>query len=104
VTAELQIYRCESCETNLFPARLHCPNCGNTRISQIKAGPGKVEQETTLRRETEPIRLGSVRLAAGPVVIARLAPAVGTTTQVRLEQQPDGAIHARERDESERSN
>jgi uncharacterized OB-fold protein len=100
VTAELEIYRCERCETNLFPARLRCPNCGNTQMTPTPAGPGEVEQETTLRRQTEPVRLGSVRLAAGPVVIARLAPTVTTTTPVRLEQEPDGAIHARENERS----
>ena len=70
-------------------------------MTQVNAGPGHLEEQTTLRRTTEPTRLGSVRLAAGPVVIARVAGGVGDRTQVRLEQAPDGAIHARQ---SERSN
>jgi hypothetical protein len=60
----------------------------------VPAGPGNVEEQTTLRRPGPGVRLGSVRLQAGPVVIARLADRVGANVEVRLEQIPDGAIHA----------
>jgi hypothetical protein len=45
--------------------------------------------------EDEPVRLGTVRLQSGPLVIARLADEVGAGTQVRLDRAPTGAIWAR---------
>jgi uncharacterized OB-fold protein len=98
---ELQIQRCGTCGTNLFPARLHCPDCGGTELRNVPAGPGRVEEETTLRRPEPGVRLGSVRLQAGPVVIARLAETAGAGVEVRLEELRNGAIHAQE---IERSN
>jgi uncharacterized OB-fold protein len=107
---ELQIFRCETCGTSLFPARLRCPDCGGTRFTQGNAGPGSVEEETTLRRAPTHVapthvRLGSVRLAAGPVVIARLEHGATAGANVRLEQAPDGAVKAhRAEDREQRSN
>ena len=45
--------------------------------------------------QTEPVRLGTVRLQSGPLVIARLAAEVVTGTPVRLDRAPTGAIWAR---------
>jgi hypothetical protein len=61
----------------------------------VAAGPGRVEEETTLRRSVEPIRLGTVRLDSGPLIIARLATVTGTGTQVRLERTTERTIWAR---------
>jgi uncharacterized OB-fold protein len=66
----------------------------------MPAGPGRVEEETTLRRapagavDGDPVRLGTVRLDSGPLVIVRLAAEVGAGTKVRLDRTPAGAIWA----------
>jgi uncharacterized OB-fold protein len=82
---------------NVFPDRLWCPGCGAGTLQHVAAGPGRVEQETTLRRPptAEPVRLGTVRLETGPMVIVRLAADAQAGTQVRLETTPAGAIWAR---------
>ena len=91
---ELEIQRCERCGTSAFPDRLWCPGCGADQLRHTAAGPGRVEEETTLRRLTEPVRLGTVRLQAGPLVIARLAARAETGSEVRLDRAPEGAIWA----------
>jgi uncharacterized OB-fold protein len=91
---ELQIQRCERCGTSAFPDRLWCPDCGGGELRHAPAGPGWVEEETTLRRSAEPVRLGTVRLEAGPLVIARLAKLTGAGTLVRLERTTEGTIWA----------
>ena len=93
---ELQIQRCEACGTNAFPDRLWCPGCGAVTLHHVPAGPGRVEEETALRRSAEPIRLGTVRLEAGPVIIARLATGAQAGTPVRLERTSEGTIWARD--------
>ncbi len=93
---ELQIQRCEACGTNAFPDRLWCPGCGAGTLQHVPAGPGRVEEETTLRRATEPTNLGTIRLEAGPLVIARLATGAHTGTRVRLERTSEGTIWARD--------
>jgi uncharacterized OB-fold protein len=93
--SELQIQRCEPCGMSMFPDRLWCPGCGGGELSHAPAGPGRVEEETTLRRSAEPVRLGTVRLHSGPLIIARLADRTGSGTQVRLERTAEGTIWAR---------
>jgi uncharacterized OB-fold protein len=92
---ELEIQRCERCEANAFPDRLWCPACGAGEFRHVAAGPGRVEEETTLRRSAEPIRLGTVRLDSGPLIIARLDTGTGPGTQVRLERAAERTIWAR---------
>jgi uncharacterized OB-fold protein len=92
---ELQIQRCERCGTSAFPDRLWCPGCGAGELRHAPAGPGRVEEETTLRRSAEPVRLGTVRLDSGPLVIVRLDTRTGAGTQVRLDQTTEGTIWAR---------
>jgi len=89
--SELQIFRCIGCGVHLFPERLRCPRCGGWSFDRVAAGPGRVEQETTLVRQA--VRLGSVHLGKGPVVIARLE--ADTSGEVTLEQRADGAIRTR---------
>jgi uncharacterized OB-fold protein len=95
---ELRIQRCEACGTNVFPDRLWCPGCGAGTLRHVPAGPGRVEEETTLRRAStpEPIRLGTVRLDSGPVVIARLSEQARAGTPVHLELTPSRTIWARD--------
>jgi uncharacterized OB-fold protein len=93
---ELQIQRCEACGTNVFPDRLWCPGCGAGALQHVPAGPGRVEEETTLRRSAQPTTLGTVRLEAGPLIIARLATGAQAGTRVRLERTAEGTIWARD--------
>ena|SRR5690242_6177022 len=92
---ELEIQRCERCGTSAFPDRLWCPGCGAGAWEHVPAGPGRVEEETTLHRAAEPIRLGSVRLDAGPMVVARLDTGAQAGTRVHLELTPSRTIWAR---------
>jgi uncharacterized OB-fold protein len=85
---ELQIQRCSACAAHWFPERLRCPKCGG-RLQWVPAGEGTVEQHTTLRRQNG-TTLASVRLDAGPVVIARLTDEA--KTRVRLITN-NGVIH-----------
>src|SRR6185312_4314213 len=93
---DLRIQHCEACGTDAFPDRLWCPGCGVATLQHVPAGPGRVEQETTLRRSAEPIRLGTVRLDSGPLVIARLATGAKAGSRVRLERTSEGTIWARD--------
>lgn len=93
---ELEVQRCERCGASAFPDRLWCPGCGAGTLQHVPAGPGRVEEETTLRRSAEPVRLGTVRLDSGPLVIARLAPGAKAGTPVRLERTAEGTIWARD--------
>jgi uncharacterized OB-fold protein len=92
---ELEVQRCERCGTTMFPDRLWCPGCRADELRHIPAGPGRVEEETTLRRSAEPVRLGTVRLDSGPLIIARLSRHARTGTQVHLELTPSRTIWAR---------
>jgi uncharacterized OB-fold protein len=96
---ELEVQRCEACGVALFPDRLRCPTCGEPPTQRLPAGPGRVEEDTQVRRAQDQspgaVRLGSVRLDAGPVVIARLAQETGAGSVVRLDVTPEGAIWAR---------
>jgi uncharacterized protein len=96
---ELEVQRCEACGVALFPDRLRCPTCGGPPAQRVPAGPGRVEEQTQVRRAQGQgpgaVRLGSVRLDAGPVVIARLREDVGAGSPVRLEVTPEGVIWAR---------
>jgi hypothetical protein len=81
----------------MFPDRLWCPGCGGGELRHGPAGTGRVEQETGLRRppQDEPVRLGTVRLDSGPLVIARLSRDARAGMQVRLELTPSRSIWAR---------
>jgi uncharacterized OB-fold protein len=99
--SELHIQRCETCGVALFPDRLRCPRCRGRALTRVPAGPGLVEQETALRRQRSAddcaIRLGSVRLDVGPVIIARLESDANAGANVRLTVEQTGAIWARAR-------
>ena len=92
---ELEIQCCERCGTSLFPDRLWWPGCGAAEPRHPPAGPGRVEEETTLRRSAEPVRLGTVRLDSGPQVVARLSRHARAGMQVHLELTPSRTIWAR---------
>lgn len=95
---ELQIQHCEACGTSAFPDRLWCPGCGADEhaLQHAPAGPGHVEEQTTVRRAAEPTRLATVRLESGPLIIARLADTAKAGSRVRLERTSEGTIWARD--------
>lgn len=97
--SEFLIQRCDPCGTALFPDRLRCPRCGKSSFTHVPAGSGVVEQETVLRHDGAggdcEVRLGSVRLTAGPVVIVRLEEQATAGAVVRLVVDSRGAIRGR---------
>ena len=97
--SELEIQQCEACGIALFPDRLRCPRCGEPPAGRAPAGSGRVQQQTEVRRPHDqsvgPVRLASVGLDAGPIVIASLTEHVDPGTVVGLDVTSDGAIWAR---------
>ena len=96
--SELQIMRCSACGRAMFPDRLRCPHCSAGSFTRIPAGAGLVEEETTLRRppaeDGEQVRIGSVRLDAGPMLVVRLDPLARAGARVTIVQADDGALWA----------
>jgi uncharacterized OB-fold protein len=81
---------CVRCERAAFPRPLWCPACGGAEWREEELGAGRVEETTYVRRVpghtlVPPARLGTVRLDAGPVLVARLAPGVSAAGRVWLE-------------------
>jgi uncharacterized OB-fold protein len=67
---------CARCGHGVFPERSLCPRCGAGEWALREIARGRVEEETTVLRAPVPldgpVRLALVRLADGPLVIARL--------------------------------
>ena len=87
---------CAACGYAAFPERLLCPRCGGRRWQPREARAASVELTTTLRRGPgrdydPPVALALVRLADGPLVVARLARAAGSGDAVDLSLDPSGA-------------
>ena len=72
----LRVSVCRTCGRTVFPPRLLCPGCGGASWRGAPAGPGAVEEVTTVRHAVGAgevaVSLASVRLDTGPVVVARL--------------------------------
>jgi uncharacterized OB-fold protein len=90
---------CGACGWRGFPVPEWCPRCGSDAVRVALAWGGTVEETTILRHAPGrtlpgPVRIGSVRLAGGGVVIARLDPAVGEGSRVLLVDDA-GTIRAR---------
>jgi hypothetical protein len=65
----VKIRRCHGCGRHAFPPRLWCPDCGGDAWDEVEAGSGTVEKVTVTR---DGVRVGTVRLDAGPLVVVRL--------------------------------
>jgi uncharacterized OB-fold protein len=82
----------------MFPDRLRCPDCGTNKFTRVGAGPGLVEEETTLRRpqtdDGELVRIGSVRLDAGPMLVVRLGRLTRAGARAAIDQTNEGALCA----------
>jgi len=80
---------CRTCGQTLFPRRALCPACGGASWARERAGPGVVEEVTTVRHAVGAggelsVSLASVRLDAGPVVVAGLDGQAGPGDRVEL--------------------
>jgi hypothetical protein len=71
-----------------------CERCGGIEFDAQPAPDGVLEEATpTATPEGEPVTLGTVRTAAGPVVVARVVGArPGAVVALRMR---DGALEAR---------
>ena len=68
---------CSACGRTVFPRRVLCPACGGAAWRRERVDEGVVEEVTTVHRAVgaagePPVSLASVRLDAGPVVVARV--------------------------------
>ncbi len=88
----LALQNCAECNHVIYPAREVCPKCWSMDL-QWKDIPdgGELIAETTLRtsvntyfRERMPWRIGTVRLDAGPMVLAHIHSDVGEYERVRM--------------------
>ena len=88
---------CLDCNTVIYPPRDACPSCLSARLPfRDVARGGTLIAETTLRTSTEPYfrertpwRVGTVKLDAGPVVVAHLHGDAVEGGRVRLELKLD---------------
>jgi uncharacterized protein len=97
----LPVSICSACGHAVFPARLLCPRCGGSDLKIREVDAGVVEEATVVRRAPggplpAPVQVGAVRVADGPLVLARLEPSVTSGDSVRLEYR-DGVPVARNR-------
>ena len=74
----------------MFPARVLCPSCGASAWEGLQVDEGVVEEATAVERAPGgplpiPVRLGSVRLPGGVLVVGRLGRGVEEGRSVRLE-------------------
>ena len=88
----LALQTCAECKHVIYPAREICPKCWSMDLKwqDIPHG-GELITETTLRtsvntyfRERMPWRIGTVRLDAGPTVLAHIHGDVGEYARVRM--------------------
>lgn len=92
MSEDLQVPACVSCGHAVWPPRLLCPRCHGDRFELQDGSAGTLEDITELDGQ-ERVQLGTVRLAAGPVVVARCEGAArGERVRLRLE---NGALTAR---------
>ena len=88
------VSRCEHCGWTGMPPRDWCPVCARNCVREARVRFGRVEQATIVRKgiSGSPVRLGSVRLDGGGVVLARLDAGVGQGQRARLEDEGGAVI------------
>lgn len=74
MTAPLHVPVCDDCGTARWPPRVRCSVCGGATCTPADGSHGAVEQTTDVAGDP-PVRLATVRLDVGPVVIARVTDA-----------------------------
>lgn len=92
------VSRCRHCGWTGMPPRDWCPVCARDCVGETRVLFGWVEQMTIVRKRVGPpgttVRLGSIRLEGGGVVLARLDPDVDKGQRARLADD-DGVVVAR---------
>jgi uncharacterized OB-fold protein len=79
---------CSRCGLTAWPRPAMCRRCGSLTFEDVPAGEGTLEEIT----EAQPATLGTVRTAAGPIVVARVICArAGARVTLRVR---DGAVEA----------
>lgn len=71
------VWRCRTCGRQAFPLRLRCPSCGSADGETVRAERGRLAEQTVVRRAVggeleEPVRIGTVELDGGAVIVARI--------------------------------
>lgn len=90
----MRLGRCEDCGAIQYPHRARCMRClGDTVNLQWRAAPGRVLATTNIHRGIDPRfapdtpqAMGSVRLDAGPIVLALLTPGCAPGTTVGIDE------------------
>ena len=73
MSSGLAVSVCRTCGKAAFPPRVLCPACGGASWRREWAEEGVVEEMTAVGgAEGAPVRFATVRLDAGPVVVARV--------------------------------
>lgn len=93
MTAPLQVPVCDDCGTARWPPRVRCSVCGGASCSPGDGSHGVAEQTTDVAGDPA-VRLATVRLDAGPVVVAR-APGVADGDRVIVVLDEHGALDVR---------
>ena len=86
----LPIWVCSACAHAVFPARLLCARCGGSEWRRNDVSEGVVEESTVLRRAPgaaalDPVPVGSVRVADGVLVVARIEAGMEEGAAVQLQ-------------------
>jgi uncharacterized OB-fold protein len=80
----LRVPVCTACGRAMFPRRLLCPECGGSEFREEPVDTGVLEAAS--EREA---RVGTVRTALGPLVIARLEGGAQLGDEVPLDEDGD---------------
>jgi hypothetical protein len=91
----LQIQACTGCGAHYFPARLRCPRCSASSFAPQPIAQALVTGVVPVHRFPPdwPWRcLVELRTSGGVTLIAAAAAAPTVGAQVRVAQQPDGAV------------
>lgn len=85
------VYRCGSCGDAVFPRLLLCGRCGGSDWVEEQTDEGILEEATAV--SATGVRIGSVRSAAGPMLVARIEGPADPGETVRLDRR-DGVVVA----------
>jgi len=80
-----RIFVCESCGRAVFPRRLLCPDCGGSAFRDEQIETGTLEDFS----DRGEVKLGVVRAAAGPLLIARVEGEPRRGGEVSLDEDGD---------------
>jgi uncharacterized OB-fold protein len=91
----LVVGECRSCGARRFPKPLWCDVCGSDVVDEVRVSSGTVSEATIRRhvagRSIVPLRLGTIRLTGGGVVIGRLGQR--DSTRHRSREAPSNSVY-----------